>query len=297
MFTWRNKQYRGEDYIRERLDRAVANGAWRDMFPLVHVKNGDHYHSDHRLVVMSLEGTEPVGANRRDRGFHFEASWLREENCAKVVEDAWVEGDAWGNGSVADKLKSVAESLHSWNTNVLGDLKKRIKKLKKELEACRRLPISDTSVQREAVLEYRLDKVEEQLDIFWKQRAHADWLQKGDRNTKFFHSWCSERKRRNKIARLRKEDGGWVEDEVEKEEFISNHFVQLFRSGAMGDTHQLLQAVSPRVSEEMNNALMSPFSAEEVKKALDSIGDLKAPGPDVMPAIFYKKFWKQSVSK
>jgi hypothetical protein len=116
-------------------------------------------------------------------------------------------------------------------------------------------------------------------------------LQKGDRNTKFFHSWCSERKRRNKIGRLRKEDGGWVEDEVEKQEFISNHFVQLFRSGAMGDTHQLLQAVSPRVSEEMNNALMSPFSAEEVKKALDSIGDLKAPGPDSMPAIFYKKFW------
>jgi hypothetical protein len=33
---------------------------------------------------MSLDGTEPVGANRRDRGFHFEASWLKEENCVKL---------------------------------------------------------------------------------------------------------------------------------------------------------------------------------------------------------------------
>jgi hypothetical protein len=87
---------------------------------------------------------------------------------------------------------------------------------------------------------------------FGSRRAHVNWLEKGDKNTKFFHSWCSERRRRNRIGKLKKEDGGWVEDVVEKQEFISNHFVQLFRSGAMGDTHQLLQAVSPRVTANMN---------------------------------------------
>jgi hypothetical protein len=43
---------------------------------------------------------------------------------------------------------------------------------------------------------YRLDKVEEQVDIFWRQRAHANWMEKGDMNTEFFHRWCSERRRR-----------------------------------------------------------------------------------------------------
>jgi hypothetical protein len=33
------------------------------------------------------------------------------------------------------------------------------------------------------------------------------------------------------------------------------------------------------------------YTVEEVRKSLDSIGDLKAPGPDGMPAIFCKKFW------
>jgi hypothetical protein len=39
----------------------------------------------------------------------------------------------------------------------------------------------------------------------------------------------------------------------------------------------------------MNEHLMAEFTREEIKEALDSIGDLKAPGVDGMPAIFYKK--------
>jgi uncharacterized membrane protein (UPF0182 family) len=44
---------------------------------------------------------------------------------------------------------------------VVGDLEKRIKKLRKELKRCWRLPIDEFSIQREAVLSYRLEKVEE----------------------------------------------------------------------------------------------------------------------------------------
>ena len=41
----------------------------------------------------------------------------------------------------------------------------------------------------------------------------------------------------------------------------------------------------------MNDALLAPYMAEEVRKALFDIGDLKAPGPDELHAIFYKRFW------
>ena len=40
----------------------------------------------------------------------------------------------------------------------------------------------------------------------------------------------------------------------------------------------------------MNNALLAPYTAEDVHKALFDIGDLKAPGPDGLHAIFYKRF-------
>lgn len=70
--------------------------------------------------------------------------------------------------------------------------------------------------------------------------------------------------------------------------------MHLFRSTNPGDARQrqqLLDAVQPSVTELMNEHLMKEFTEEEVKQAVDSIGDLKAPGPDGMPAVFYKQFW------
>jgi hypothetical protein len=41
----------------------------------------------------------------------------------------------------------------------------------------------------------------------------------------------------------------------------------------------------------MNDSLCKDFTNQEVVEALESIGDLKAPGLDGMHAIFYKKIW------
>jgi hypothetical protein len=46
------------------------------------------------------------------------------------------------------------------------------------------------------------------------------------------------------------------------------------------------------VSKEMNEELNKPFERDEINAVLDSIRDLKVPGPDSMPAMFYKTFWQ-----
>lgn len=63
IFTWRNHNHNANEYIRERLDRAVANDQWRMHFPGVRVINGDPRHSDHRPVIIMTDFS-PVQGRR-----------------------------------------------------------------------------------------------------------------------------------------------------------------------------------------------------------------------------------------
>lgn len=69
-FTWRNNSHTSEQYIRERLDRAVADGNWRARFPAFKVTNRDPRHSDHRPVILETEWEgDMVGAWRQPSPF------------------------------------------------------------------------------------------------------------------------------------------------------------------------------------------------------------------------------------
>ena len=50
-------------------------------------------------------------------------------------------------------------------------------------------------------------------------------------------------------------------------------------------------ALEPKVTPEMNVALLSEFHPDEVKDALQQMHPLKSPRPDGMPPVFYQKFW------
>ena len=131
-FTWRNHSRDSAHYIRQRLDRAVATHDWCLHFPDYRVMHGDPRHSDHRPIIISITNEadrEPSGAG--PNGFRFEAKWLQEDNCDAIVHNAWINAERNGVNSVAEKLQSVACELKGWSKQSLGDLEKRISRLKR----------------------------------------------------------------------------------------------------------------------------------------------------------------------
>lgn len=81
-------------YVKDRLDRDVANNSWRAIFPMVRVTNGDPRHSNHRPIITDVGQRE-----RMERSGHmhifpkFEDRWLKEENCVAQVKEAWSKGN------------------------------------------------------------------------------------------------------------------------------------------------------------------------------------------------------------
>ena len=165
-FTWRNNSHTSSLYVRERLDRAVANKDWTTRFPLYHTINGEPRHSDHRPVIVNTESPQGGWSGGGGREFRFKPSWVEEENCGVLVENAWKTSVEARGENVGEALKRVASVLGVWGGNVLGRLEKTIKRTKKALEECRRRAISDASVRREELLKLKLEKLEEKKNLY-----------------------------------------------------------------------------------------------------------------------------------
>lgn len=121
------------------------------------------------------------------------------------------------------------------------------------------IKMKNDSVAKEEILKYKLEKLESQKELYWRQRAKAHWLQPGDRNTKYFHQHASERRKQNKIRRLVKDDGSVTEDMREIHALVTEFYSSLFQSHAGHRYEELLHQVPSRVTENMNEALMRDY--------------------------------------
>jgi hypothetical protein len=73
-----------------------------------------------------------------------------------------------------------------WDKEVLQKLVQHIKKLRRELENLKRGPLTDESIAAQKEILLQLELHLEQKEIYWVQRARANWLKHNDRNTSFF---------------------------------------------------------------------------------------------------------------
>lgn len=132
-----------------------------------------------------------------------------------------------------------------------------------------------------------LDKEE----VMWKQRSQNRYLKEGDRNTSFFHTKASNRKQWNWIQGLEDDNGVWQEGLDDIEHVATQYFSSLFTSSRPGEMTGLLNAVTPSVTEEMNQLLARDFQASEIAQAIKQMHPHTAPGPDGLPPLFYQRFW------
>jgi hypothetical protein len=181
--------------------------------------------------------------------------------------------------------------LHEWDKSVLKAPKKRLRRAQCEFSKAVSGVISDESEAKAKEMANLIEMLLEQEEVRWFQRSRANWLQQGDRNTSFFHNFASARRKKNYLKKLKNYVGDWVEGTEMLKPLVFYYFSNLFTSEVHETDLEFLEKILPWVTPLMNEKLTAPVSADEVRIAAFSIGDFKAPGPDGIHAVFYKKFW------
>lgn len=200
-FTW--EKSRGTDrWIDIRLDRAMVNSKWLAKFRTTQLLNLEVTLSDHSPIFLC-----PILDQRQEltSRFRCENAWLTDPMCFELVRRNWSTNVQM---PIQVRLEGCKKALNSWGKDLTGNFKRRIelcRKLLKKLTSKR----DEFSIGQYKEIQKKLAEIYHQKEVYWRQRSKQLWLQLGDRNTKYFHTSTTIRRKNNLIVKLQDENDFW----------------------------------------------------------------------------------------
>jgi hypothetical protein len=281
-YTWA-RRLGHEDVVEERLDRALVNQSWMNLFPHCTLHNLVSGASDHSPILLN---TEHQMYTYKKRQFRFENAWLLEPDIESVVSNGWYDKM---EDPLLERLHHCTEELDHWGRKLRRRYKEDIERCKKRIEELQ--PLANQTAEGEIVtLKHKLNDLLIQEEAFLRQRAKTFWMRDGDMNSKFFHAAATSRKKRNKITKLWREDNMEINTQAGLCQLSLEYFEELFSAGTC-QKEPVLQAIDTRLNDHDNHMLTAPFGDDEFRDAIFQMHSDKAPGSDGLNPAFYKHFW------
>ena len=126
------------------------------------------------------------------------------------------------------KLKRLKQTVKAWEKNMKQTQAKESKDVDLAIHSLLSSHISVILSFNEASLLSHLKSRKESLlahqILNWKLKSRVDWLNEGDVNTKFFHSYASARRNSKSIWALQNQHGELIEDETQLNRLGALHF-------------------------------------------------------------------------
>lgn len=278
--SWRGTRY--THFIQSRLDRAMANISWSEMFPAGRCEYLRFEGSDHRPVVTYFD----ENLKKKKGVFRFDRQLREKPEVRKLVDDSWASSL---RESVITKLNRVRTNLIQWSKEQNKRSLEIIRTSQELLESA----LSDPSPNQSLIdsLQLKLTEAYAEEEQYWRQRSRIQWLTAGDRNSRFFHAITRGRRAQNKFSVLEDSSGNAVFTENQIVNTIADFYRNIFSTESSGDLSVVREVLSPKVTDAMNSQLISIPAPCEIKAAAFAIHADKAPGPDGFSAGFYQTFW------
>ena len=231
-YTWNNKRP-GLENTQERLDRVVANTGWREKFHASSVFHLFSHASDHRPLLLHAK-SDLRHRGKSTRSFRFEEAWLMRADCEEVITEAWGSVDSLDSGlrCIKKKISRCGSILQAWGASDTHPDVAEIKRVQKKVEELSMAELTEANKSEFLVASKILDDLLLKQEFYWAQRSRVAWLKHGDKNTKFFHSKASQRRRRNFIHGVRDNNNIWVEEPKEVADVAIDYFESIFHLGS-----------------------------------------------------------------
>ena len=290
-YSWHNGQ--GEDrVIMKKLDWVIGNITLLKKWPGAITHFLTRNVSDHSSMVLQLSRDHYKPQPR----FLFLNFWTEREDFVPHIAQIW-QKHAHGSPifKLSTKLQWVKNSLMNWHRHNRSHISSRVNKARQHWgEAQERLDANPSSEmartnERHAAKTYQ--KLCQDEESFYRQKSRIQWLTLGDKNTSFFHKSLLHRRSRNKITSLQDGVGNVLHDKQELGRHAADYYKKLISSRDSNDRNHVGGSFNNQISDSRKQDISRPISREEIKSALFSISDNKAPGLDGFTAIFFKKCW------
>ncbi|XP_073133317.1 uncharacterized protein [Henckelia pumila] len=272
-FTWTNTR------IWKRLDHVLISSSWANYSNSIKVEHLHRGTSDHCPLLISAPFIpKPVSS------FRFQNMWFLHYGFLQTVRLNWnnpcVEK---GLIRLVVKLKRLKHHLKWWNQEVVfGNIHDKVRDL--DLVAAQAEEIYDSVNSEENRVALSLAQANLSLclameEAFWKQKASAQWMVDGEKNSKLFHNMVNRRRARNTIFRI------WDEGvALETPSSIRESGVRFFENLLTGDptvpSKPSFDHIPVLIDEADNFPMLAPISEKEVFDSVCSLHEDSAAGPD-----------------
>ncbi|WOL08081.1 hypothetical protein Cni_G16833 [Canna indica] len=294
-YTWSNKR-RGNKKTMARLDKTLFNEIWMEWRIEIKVEHMRMLDSDHRPMLISCEKECIRRERKNNRMFMFEHFWLEYEGLKELVKEFWHRNDG-NNMNMMEVLECMKKVLHDWNRNVVGNLERNLEETDKKLKILELKEENGVITEEEQVfmriLGNKMTALNRQIKIKWWSKAKKNWIEEGDRNTKYFHNSVRIRRKKNIVEKLEIE-GEWVTEGRLMVKPMANWYRTLWmlEDDIEMDIKQMADSVKRKISEEERKELINNFSGKEVWEVANGLGRGKSPGIDGYILEFYLHNWE-----
>ncbi|KAK3728108.1 hypothetical protein QZH41_014265, partial [Actinostola sp. cb2023] len=167
---------------------------------------------------------------------------------------------------------------------------KNIIKLKRTLD-----PQNRERVQQLTDLETTLRELKVQKMEGAKIRSRVQWIEQGEKPTKFFYNLEKQRAKTNTIDSVRDDNDEEVTDSNAIKTVVTDFYTNLYKKDLidMIEQDRLLTNITRKLDNTESEQCEGPFSIEEATSAIQEANNGKSPGKDGLPPEFYKRFWNK----